>query len=471
MDDVNGFNGTWEYWSAGLMGLVHSITPHHSPTPPLHHSIVLLAASRFPPPEFSETGHQLPGFQAPPVRALFFERLDIAVLVLALALAAWLAFRQRSRRGLVWLGVFSMLYFGFWRKGCICSIGSIQNIALALGDSAYAIPVTAIAFGLLPLVVALFFGRVFCAAVCPHGAIQDVMLLKPVTVPTWLEHALRMLAYIYLGLAVVFAATGSGFIICEYDPFVPIFRLSGSTAMLVTGGVFLVASLFIGRPYCRFLCPYGVLLGLASRVSKWRIKVTPTTCTQCRLCEQACPFNALNPATISPPTRNLATAKRRLVGLFVLLPILAATGFWLGGLSGTALARKHRTVSLAERIQLEATGSVAGTTDAATVFRSTGTPPEELFAAAHQVQHRLTRAGRLVGLWIGLVIGLKLLALALRRPHPDYEADTTRCVACARCYRSCPEELKRLGLPFSEGHASAWPLPAVGRAEARPSVL
>ena len=256
----------------------------------------------------------------------------------------------------------------------------------------------------------------------------------------------------------MFAATGSGFIICEYDPFVPIFRLSGSTAMLVTGGVFLVASLFIGRPYCRFLCPYGVLLGLASRVSKWRIKVTPTTCTQCRLCEQACPFNALNPATIPPPARNLATAKRRLAGLLVLLPILAATGFWLGGLSGTALARKNRTVSLAERIQLEATGAVTGTTDAATVFRSTGTPPEELFAAAQQVQHRLVRAGRLVGLWIGLVIGLKLLALALQRPHPDYEADTTRCVACARCYRSCPEELKRLGLPVPDSASITVPV-------------
>ena len=412
--------------------------------------MILLAAARFPPPEFSETGHSLPGFQAPVARALFFERLDIAVLILALALAAWLAFRQRSRRGLVWLGIFSVLYFGFWRKGCICSIGSIQNIALALGDSAYAIPVTAIAFGLLPLVVALVVGRVFCAAVCPLGAIQDVMLLKPVTVPHWLEHGLRMLAYIYLGLAMVFAATGSGFIICEYDPFVPIFRLSGSSAMLVAGGVFLVASIFIGRPYCRFLCPYGVLLGLASRISKWRIKVTPTTCTQCRLCEQSCPFNALNPATLLAPVRNIAAAKRRLVGLIVLLPILAATGFWLGELSGSALARKHRTVSLAERIQLESSGTVTGSTDATTVFRSTGTPPEELFAAAQQVQHRFVRAGRLVGLWIGLVIGLKLLALALQRPRPDYEADTTRCVACARCYRSCPEELKRLGLPVPQ---------------------
>ena len=411
---------------------------------------MFLAAQRFPPPEFSETEHQLPGFLAPAARALFFDRLDVGVLVLALALAAWLVFRQRSRRGIMWLGIFSVIYFGFWRKGCICSIGSIQNIALALGDPAYAIPVTVIAFGLVPLIVALFFGRVFCAAVCPHGALQDLVLLKPLTVPPWLEHGLRMLAYIYLGLAVIFAATGGGFIICQYDPFVSIFRLSGSTGMVVTGGIFLLAGVFIGRPYCRFLCPYGVLLGLAACVSQWRVRVTPTTCTQCRLCEQSCPFNALHPATLAAPPRRPAADKRRLAALFLLLPVFVATGFWLGGRSGTALARRHRVVNLAERIHLENTGALTGTTDAATVFRAADTPPDELFAAARQLEHRYVRAGQLAGLWVGLVIGLKLLSLTVRRQRPDYEADPTRCLACARCYRYCPEELKRLGLPVPE---------------------
>ena len=410
----------------------------------------LLAAQRFPPPEFSETGHQLPGFLAPVARALWFERLDLVVLVVALGLAAWLALRQRSRRGLVWLGIFSIAYFGFWRKGCICSIGSIQNIALALSDSGYAIPVTVIAFGLLPLLVALFFGRAFCAAVCPHGALQDVVLLKPVTVPVWLEHGLRLLAYLYLGLAVIFAATGGGFIICQYDPFVPIFRLSGSTGMVVTGALFLAVGIFIGRPYCRFLCPYGVLLGWAARVSHWRVRVTPTTCTQCRLCEQSCPFHALHPATLAAPVRTVAADKRRLAWLIALVPVLVAAGFGLGGLAGTGLARHHRLVNLAERIHLENTGAVTDTTDATAVFRASGTPAEELFAAARQLHRRYVTVGRYVGLWMGLVIGWKLLVLAVRRPRTDYEADPARCLACARCYRACPEELKRLGLPVPE---------------------
>ena len=53
--------------------------------------MLFLAAQRFPPPQFTETGHVLPGFTAPAARALLFEYLDVGVLVIALGLAAWLA--------------------------------------------------------------------------------------------------------------------------------------------------------------------------------------------------------------------------------------------------------------------------------------------------------------------------------------------------------------------------------------------
>ena len=56
-------------------------------------------------------------------------------------------------------------------------------------------------------------------------------------------------------------------LICQYDPFVPLFRLNGPGYMLFLGGVLLATGLLIGRPYCRFLCPYGVLLRLLSPFS------------------------------------------------------------------------------------------------------------------------------------------------------------------------------------------------------------
>ena len=207
----------------------------------------------------------------------------------------------------------------------------------------------------------------------------------------------------------------------------------------------------VGRPYCRFLCPYGVLLGLASNVSKWRARITPDTCMQCRLCEQSCPFDAINKATVETPSRTVRTDKRRLAVIILLLPVLIGTGGWLGGIIGKALARKHRTVSLAERIYLEESGKASGTTGESTAFRVTGAPVEGLYAEARAVSERYVLASRLGGIWIALVAGFKLITLAIRRNHHDYETDQTRCVACARCFKSCPQELQRLGLPVPEG--------------------
>jgi len=419
--------------------------------------IALLADPRFPPPEFTETGHRVPGFTIPFPRGPWLERLDVVVLVAALALAAWLVLRSRSRRGLVALGIFSVLYFGFWKKGCVCSIGSIQNIAQALADSSFGVPATVLAFGLLPLVAALLFGRVFCSAVCPHGALQDLMLIKPVKVPPWLEHGLRLIPYTYLGLAMIFAATGGGYIICQYDPFVTIFRLSGSALMVSCAIGLLVVGMFVGRPYCRFGCPYGVLLGLASSVSKWRARITPDTCTQCRLCEESCPFGALDKSTVEAPSRTVKADKRLLLVTILLLPVLIGAGGWFGGIAGKNLARKHRTVSLAERIYLEESGKAPGATDESAAFRATGAPIEGLYAEARTVSGRYVLAGRWCGLWIALVAGFKLVTLAIRRKRNDYETDETRCLACARCFKSCPQELQRLGLPVPEGATLAPP--------------
>ena len=125
---------------------------------------VALAEQRFPPPDF-ESGHKVPITTVPAARAIYFQYLDVAVLAACLGLGSWLVYKPRSRKGLVALSIFSVLYFGFWRKGCVCAIGSLQNVALGLCDRGYAVPVTVSAFFVLPLVFAIFGGRTFCAAV------------------------------------------------------------------------------------------------------------------------------------------------------------------------------------------------------------------------------------------------------------------------------------------------------------------
>jgi polyferredoxin len=213
-----------------------------------------------------------------------------------MAIAVWLALWRRSRKGLVALTIASLAYFGFYREGCVCPIGSIQNVVVALTDPDYAIPIVVIAMFFLPLLVAVFFGRAFCGGVCPLGAIQELVVLKPVRVPNRLDQALGLLKYVYLGLAIWFALQPSperDFVICRFDPFVGIFRRTGFAHMLFLGGGFLVLGMFVGRPYCRYLCPYGGLLAWCSRLAGRGVKITPNKELDCGLCSDSCPYGAI----------------------------------------------------------------------------------------------------------------------------------------------------------------------------------
>ncbi len=417
-------------------------------------TITAFAEQRFPPPDFTETQHQLPITTTPAPRAEWLEFLDVTVLAGCLGVALWFIYKQRSRRGLFWLSLFSIVYFGFWRAGCICAIGAPQNIMLGLFDSGYTVPLTVIAFFALPLIVALFAGRAFCAGVCPHGALQDLVLIKPLKVPAWLEHALGVLPFIFLGFGLAFAATGTGFPICRYDPIVPIFRLNGPGLLIALAALTLVLGMFVGRPYCRFLCPYGALLKLASLASKWRVRVTPDYCTQCQLCEHSCPFGAMrtpSPGTVEP--KLLLPERRRLGWLLLLVPALIAGGAWLGGQLAVPVSKLNPTVELAERyLHQQATPVDYGVMTPETLsLERAERDPEGLLKSATDLRRRFWLACVLFGGWVGLVLGLKLVSLSLRTLRTDFEPDRGACFACARCFRSCPQELVRVGLmPVSE---------------------
>ena len=142
----------------------------------------------------------------------------------------WLTLYRRSRKGVLALTIACLAYFGFYREGCICPIGSIQNVTVALTDPNYAIPIVVTAIFFLPLLVAVFFGRAFCGGVCPLGAIQELVVLRPVQVPHRLDQVLGLLKYVYLAIAIWFAvqpAPGRDFLICRFDPFVGFFRQDG----------------------------------------------------------------------------------------------------------------------------------------------------------------------------------------------------------------------------------------------------
>jgi polyferredoxin len=266
---------------------------------------VLVAQYQKKPPDFGGT-HNFPTPVHPEPTADWLRDFDVVLLVLGLGVATWLVYKRRSRKGITLLSIASVAYFGFYRKGCICSVGAIQNVVLCLVDSRYFISFSVIAIFFLPLIATLLFGRVFCSGVCPLGAIQDIVVVKPLRVPMRLDRALRWLQFVYLGLAILFAGwglqlhlgswqmnLGQRFLICDWDPFIPIFRRSGPFYMVAIGAAIILAGMFIGRPYCRWLCPYGGILSILSRVAWKNVRISPDKELNCGLCAGACPYGAI----------------------------------------------------------------------------------------------------------------------------------------------------------------------------------
>jgi NosR/NirI family transcriptional regulator, nitrous oxide reductase regulator len=392
------------------------------------------AIQRFPKPEF-ESGYSQPTTQVPNARGIFLGYLDVVVLLVSLSVITWLILKKRSRNGVLVMTIFSILYFGFYRKGCICAVGSLQNIMLGLFHPQYQVPLTVIAFFLLPLLFTLFFGRTFCAGVCPLGAIQDIFAIRPVTLKSWVQSLLGLIPVIYLGLAILYAATATDFIICRYDPFVGIFRFNGSFLMFTIGGILLVMGVFIARPYCRFLCPYGVLLNLVSRISSKHLTISPAKCIDCRLCENSCPFGAIQKPTPIKNKETRDTIIRRVILYTVLTPALVFIGGWAGSRFHSNLAKVNPKVRLANELLISEN---AHSSTELSAFKGSGKSVENLNAEAASLTRQFYYGGWILGGFLGLAFGLTLTSLSIFRYRSEYTPNKGTCLSCARCIDYCP---------------------------------
>ncbi len=402
--------------------------------------INVYGVQRFPKPEF-ESGYTQPETLQPSARAEMLAFLDIFVLAAALVLVSWLVLKKRSRNLVFLVSVLSMIYFGFYRKGCICSIGAIQNVSLAITDSSYVIPLTAIAFFILPLIFTLFFGRTFCAGVCPFGAIQDLISFKPQKLGTRLTTVMSLIPYIYLGLAVLYAATQTDFIICRYDPFVGIFRFDASIGMFIFAGTFLISGVFIARPYCRFLCPYGVLLNWISRFSWKHYTITPAACIQCRLCEDSCPYDAIDmPVTDKNPQSKSATV-RKLIVICLLVPFFTVLGGWTVSRMHESLAGLNKHVRLAKSLLNPSTSPDQPDTFEVSAYKTSGKPISQVYTDAALVLRKFYLGGWILGCFLGFVFGIKLANLLITRYKTDYTPNKGACFSCTRCGDYCPVKM------------------------------
>ena len=392
---------------------------------------------RFPRPEF-ETAYDQPTVNTPEPRSLSLEYFDVLLLVLILSLTAYFIHKKRSRKGILWLSVFSLAYYGFFREGCICSVGSVQNMALSFFNHDYAVSWTVVAFFVIPLLFTLFYGRVFCATACPLGVLQDLLIIKPIQVPKFLQKSLGLFPYLYLGFAVLYAATASDFIICRFDPFVGIFRMGATLFMMVLGIGFLVLSLFVARPYCRFVCPYGVLLNWMSRLSFKHLSITPSKCIQCNLCEQSCPFDAIEKPNIDEKDLNSSKNKKRFVLFMLLIPFWIALGTFSLGSAHNYFAKLHPDVKLAERLILNPELINNQEDIDVKTFMASERTLDDLVIDVKEIKGEFQRGSYILGAFIGLVIGVILMQNYRFKRRRDFEPHKGECFSCGRCMDYCP---------------------------------
>ena len=365
--------------------------------------------------------------------------IDAAMLVLLMSFVAWSVIKKRVRLSVMLVSVASVAYFGFFRHGCVCSIGAVQNVALALTNHSHTIPLYVLLVFLLPIVFTLLFGRVFCAGVCPFGALQELVNIKNYKLSKVVTSTLSIFPWIYLGFAVLFAVTNSRFIICRFDPFIGIFRLGGELPMLLFGVLLLVFSIFTGRPFCRFICPYGVILNLFARVSFLQVKITKRKCVNCQLCHNACPVDAIRPPYQNKAKESRSVSVNRILRYMVFLPLMVIAGAFVMYLLSDNFSKVNKDVQLYDMIIQNETQPQAIQSFELQTFYGQGRTVEELTAEVEIIKKDFHIWSGIIGAFFGLVIALTLINLSTKRTRQNHEIDNANCVACGRCFKYCPQ--------------------------------
>lgn len=188
-----------------------------------------------------------------------------------------------------------------------CPLGSLQNALASSSTSS-----VAYVFGIFVL-LGLLLGRAICGFLCPFGLIQELLhkIPSPKLKKNKVTKVFSYFKYVILGIFVVMIPLAfstklpvPGF--CKY--ICPDGTLIGAIAMLINPSksdmfamlgplftwkfcllvVFLVASVFIFRFFCRFFCPLGAIYGFFCKVALLGVKLDKEKCVSCGKCVEQC---------------------------------------------------------------------------------------------------------------------------------------------------------------------------------------
>jgi polyferredoxin len=168
-----------------------------------------------------------------------------------------------------------------------------------------AIHPAAMVLGVAFLLSSLLLKKVFCSWLCPVGAVSEYLwklgrkvFRRNIKVPRWLDIPLRGLKYLLMAffLFIVISLSAEAlndFMVAPFGIIADVKMLNFFRDMSITGmavlGALVLLSVFIQNFWCRFLCPYGALMGLVATLSPVRIRRDAQACIDCGKCNKACP--------------------------------------------------------------------------------------------------------------------------------------------------------------------------------------
>lgn len=197
----------------------------------------------------------------------------------------------------------SLVIFGFYLGNTVNPISSIFSLPVETGIKFF----DALVLVAIPIVLSLLTGRFFCGWVCPIGAVQEFIHPESLKLqlPLILDRILGYLRYLMLlgGLLLSWSAMSN--VWKGYDPFQSLFTFEWSITAISLLCIILIGSICIERFFCRYLCPLGGVLAVASRFSLLKMRPDSGACIACGKCSQpgVCAMrmvSAVNPYTDIP---------------------------------------------------------------------------------------------------------------------------------------------------------------------------
>jgi polyferredoxin len=219
----------------------------------------------------------------------------------------------------IWIGIEFFFYYSFlYTEGktfyiprppgveAFLPISSLMNLLYWVKSGELSLVHPAGVFILIGiLIISLVFKKSFCSWVCPVGFVSESLgefgkkiFGKNFKIIKFLDYPLRSLKYLLLlfFLFAIFSMSVNSlysFLESPYNKIADIkmllffMNMSKFTAIVLI--VLVIASIFIYNFWCRYLCPYGALLGIISYFSPFKIRRNKETCTDCKACTGICP--------------------------------------------------------------------------------------------------------------------------------------------------------------------------------------